>query len=80
LNTEQARAFNIVKNHVIAEIEIKSPSQLLMIVNGCGGTGKSALIQAITDTMDELKVSHWLAKTATSGVAATRISGMTLHS
>lgn len=80
LNVEQQRALNIFKNHVHQTLNAQAPAQLLMIVNGCGGTGKSALIQAMTDTIEEFGVPQWLAKTATSGVAATRIGGMTLHS
>lgn len=80
LNAEQQRAFSIVKKHIAAQINGQAPEQLLMIVDGCGGTGKSALIEAITTMMEQSKVSSWLAKTATSGVAATRIGGMTLHS
>ncbi|KAG9225266.1 hypothetical protein CCMSSC00406_0007097 [Pleurotus cornucopiae] len=80
LNKEQSRALEIVKRHVIHEVKLHVPEPLRMVVNGCGGTGKSALIDVITATFMHLRVPHWLAKMATSGVAATRIGGTTVHS
>lgn len=80
LNQEQQRAYDIIKHHLVHSITTGDDTQLLMIVNGPGGTGKSALIEAITDLMASSGVPHWLAKTATSGVAATRIGGTTAHS
>lgn len=80
LNSEQQRAHDILRWHVKKTIEKAVPEQLLMIVDGQGGTGKSALITAMTVTMNALGVLHWLSKTATSGVAATRIGGSTAHS
>ncbi|RDB20717.1 ATP-dependent DNA helicase RRM3 [Hypsizygus marmoreus] len=50
-----------------------------MLIQGQGGTGKSLLINAITETFAELGISHLLAKTASSGVAASLIGGETLH-
>jgi ATP-dependent exoDNAse (exonuclease V) alpha subunit len=51
-----------------------------MIVLGHGGTGKSMLIGAITETFKALNSEEKLAKCATSGVAAVIIGGQTLHS
>lgn len=38
------------------------------------------LLNAIAHTFDYLQVSNWLAKTATTGVAASLVGGMTVHS
>lgn len=51
-----------------------------MIVQGAGGTGKTALIKEITMTFQLMGAQVLLAKTATSGVAASLIQGVTLHS
>jgi ATP-dependent exoDNAse (exonuclease V) alpha subunit len=51
-----------------------------MIINGAGGTGKSTLINAITETFAYHGKPDSLAKCATSGVAATHIGGSTIHS
>jgi hypothetical protein len=51
-----------------------------MLVLGHGGTGKSMLIGAITETFKALGSEDKLAKCATSGVAAVIIGGQTLHS
>ena len=51
-----------------------------MLVLGHGGTGKSMLIGAITETFKVLGVEERLAKCATSGVAAVIIGGQTFHS
>ncbi|KAF8829472.1 hypothetical protein HHX47_DHR3001033 [Lentinula edodes] len=80
LNHEQALAHDIVTNHLLATVNNQHPPQLRMILRGPGGTGKTVVIQAITETFAELGVTAQLAKTATSGVAATLISGQTLHS
>lgn len=50
-----------------------------MIVHGQGGTGKSALLNAISNTFEKLNASTLLAKTATLGVAACIVGGQTLH-
>ena len=51
-----------------------------MIVLGHGGTGKSMLIGAITETFRVHRSEDKLAKCATSGVAAVIIGGQTFHS
>jgi hypothetical protein len=51
-----------------------------MLVLGHGGTGKSMLIGAITETFRGLESEDKLAKCGTSGVAAVIIGGQTLHS
>jgi hypothetical protein len=51
-----------------------------MLVLGHGGTGKSMLIGAITETFKALGAEDLLAKCGTSGVAAVIIGGQTFHS
>jgi hypothetical protein len=51
-----------------------------MLVLGHGGTGKSMLIGAITETFQFLGAEDKLAKCGTSGVAAVIIGGQTFHS
>jgi hypothetical protein len=51
-----------------------------MIMHGQGGTGKTAMLNAILKAFDNLGASHLLAKTAMSGIAASLIGGQTLHS
>ncbi len=51
-----------------------------MIVLGPGGTGKSLLIGAVTETFEYYAASNRLAKCATTGIAAADIGGKTLHS
>ncbi|KAJ3568696.1 hypothetical protein NP233_g5549 [Leucocoprinus birnbaumii] len=80
LNEEQRRAHDIVEEHLLQFLAKKSPEQLLMTCFGEGGTGKTTLINAITATFSEHGAQNLLAKTATSGVAATMIGGETLHS
>ena len=57
----------------------RKPPQLMMIILGEGGTGKTVIINEVTKLFASLSVSGMLAKTATSGVAVTLISGTTLH-
>jgi GTPase SAR1 family protein len=79
LNIERRRAHDIVINHLDAYLEDKNPAQLLMIVIGPGGTGKSTLLNAIMTSFTHRDAAHLLAKTAMTGVAASLIGGSTLH-
>jgi hypothetical protein len=80
LNEEQSMAFNIVSHHLYQHLLGKNPPQLLMIIHGQGGTGKTRLLQAITTLFSDMGCTNMLAKTALSGVAASQIGGKTLHS
>ena len=51
-----------------------------MCIPGSGGTGKSQLITALTHYFALTKQSHKLRKLAPTAIAATNISGMTIHS
>ena len=55
-------------------------NQLLMCVPGCGGTGKSQLIRAITKYFEVTKRLKMLRKLAPTSVAAAEIDGLTIHS
>lgn len=80
MNTEQKRALDIIRAQLHRRIHNQPFSQLLMVICGEGGTGKSALINEITRTYGSAGCSSRLAKTAMSGVAASIIGGSTLHS
>ncbi|CAF2763621.1 unnamed protein product [Rotaria sp. Silwood2] len=54
--------------------------QLLMCVPGCGGTGKSQLIRALTKYFLVTKRIQMIRKLAPTGIAAAEIDGMTVHS
>lgn len=58
----------------------RNPPQLRMLILGQGGTGKSLLISAITETFAFYGVGDWLAKCGTTGIAASEIEGLTVHS
>ena len=79
LNKDQTRAHTIIKNHLLAHMAIRKPKQLLMMVIRPGGTGKTLLISTITETFRFHGVTGMLAKTASTGVAASLIGGETLH-
>lgn len=75
LNKRQVMAFNIIIHHLDLHLRGETPPQCLLIVHGQGSTGKSTLLNANSHAFEERGVSHLLAKTATSGVAATMIGG-----
>jgi len=54
--------------------------QLIMCIPGCGGTGKSQLIRAITKYFLVTKRIQMMRKLAPTGIAAAEIDGMTIHS
>ena len=67
-------------NHLQDHLSQRNPPQRLLIICGQGGTGKSALLNAISKTFNNMGASNLLAKTAMSGIAASIIGGQTLHS
>ncbi|KAF5331245.1 hypothetical protein D9611_013149 [Ephemerocybe angulata] len=69
LNAAQRRAHDMIVECVVNEVE----------VHGQGGTGKTTLIQAVTQTLERLNMKQYLGKTATSGIAASPIRGNTVH-
>ena len=54
--------------------------QLIMCVPGCGGTGKSQLIRAITIYCTETNRARKLRKLAPTSVSVVEVDGMTIHS
>jgi hypothetical protein len=51
-----------------------------MCIPGCGGTGKSQLIRALSKYFLITKRMQMMRKLAPTGIAATEIDGMTIHS
>ena len=58
----------------------KKPDQLILYLGGEGGTGKSAVLRALTAYMTSLGVRHQMRLASQTGVAAGNIRGSTLHS
>ena len=54
--------------------------QLCQFIGREGGTGKSRIIEAIAELFASKRISHRLLVTATSGTAAAKINGITIHS
>ena len=80
LNDRQRIVHDIVATHLHAYLRGENPPQCLTRVHGQGGMGKSVLLNAISNMFEKLNTSNLLAKTVTSGVAATIVGGQTLHS
>jgi len=79
LNAQQALAFRIICNHVLGH-HLPSEPQLLMGVFGEGGTGKSHLIDAIRTWFKQNQREKEVIVAATTGTAAVKIKGSTVHS
>ena len=75
LNANQKKAYNIVKKHYDQHISNQKPQQLLMLICGTAGTGKSYLISALANLL-----GNTCLLTGTTGMAAYNICGKTLHS
>lgn len=76
LNINQARAFNLI---VEAARQGRNEDPLRMYVGGCGGTGKSRVIEAVSAYFEMLGESTRYRLASYTGVAARNISGTTLH-
>ncbi|OCH88800.1 hypothetical protein OBBRIDRAFT_695813, partial [Obba rivulosa] len=79
LRADQRRAFDIVTNHLRETLQGGNPRQLLMVLYGEGGTGKSKVIQTITEDFVQQGAAHMLVKAAYTGIAASLIDGKTTH-
>jgi hypothetical protein len=79
LGDDQRRAYELVQEHLKRQIANEPTRPLRLLLSGEGGTGKSRVIQMITEMFELNKVSHWLKKTAYTGVAASLIDGKTTH-
>jgi len=75
----QCRAYDIINWHLHETLANCNPSQLLMIIAGEGGVGKSKTIQTITEIFYHCGVAHMLVKGAYTGIVASIIDGKTLH-
>ncbi|XP_044715214.1 PIF1-like helicase domain-containing protein [Hirsutella rhossiliensis] len=60
--------------------KVSNVRQLCQFVGGEGGTGKSRVIEALVELFASKDQSNRLMITATSGTAAARINGITIHS
>ncbi|CAF4052892.1 unnamed protein product [Adineta steineri] len=83
LNREQRAAFMIITSHLDGDKERHKGTnngQLIMCIPGCGGTGKSQLIRAVTKYFLVTKRIQMMRKLAPTGIAAAEIGGMTIHS
>ncbi|KAI6152805.1 hypothetical protein EDD17DRAFT_1490991, partial [Pisolithus thermaeus] len=79
LNAGQRRAYDIVMWHLGQTLSGGRPPPLRMLVHGEGGTGKSRVIQSITECFARRGARHLLVKAAYTGVAASLIDGKTTH-
>ena len=79
LKPDQLRAYQIINWHLEETLAGKHPPPLQMILYGEGGTGKSRVIQTVTEAFARRDASNMLVKAAYTGVAASLIEGKTTH-
>ncbi len=75
----QRRAFEIICWHLEETLAGRDVPQLLMQIQGEGGTGKSMVIQTVTRMFDVKGQRSLLLKGAYTGIAASLIDGKTTH-
>ncbi|CAF3290336.1 unnamed protein product [Rotaria sp. Silwood2] len=83
LNREQRAAFMIITSHLDGDSRCRTGDnngQLIMCIPGCGGTGKSQLIRALSKYFLVTKRMQVMRKLAPTGIAAAEIGDMTIHS
>ena len=79
LKFDQFHAFDIITWHLDQTLSGNEPPPLRMILYGEGGTGKSKVIQTVTETFAQKGVKYMLVKSAYTSVAASLIDGKTTH-
>ena len=77
LSVKQRQALDLVTDHLFGSA---SEEQLLMVVLGTAGTGKSYLINAVRHAFALQSQTHRLRVTAPTGIAAANVSGSTIYS
>ncbi len=77
---DQRRAYDIVTLHLDEWLKGNHTHQLRMLIHGEGGTGRSRVIQTITDYFKSRGIEYLLMKTAYTGIAPCLIGGRTIHS
>lgn len=75
LNDEQRRAFRLVAMQSFG----KPDDPLRMFLNGCAGTGKSRVINALRDFFEKKGEARRFRVCSYMGIAAKNVNGMTLH-
>ena len=75
LRADQARAYGIIKWHLDQTLNGATPPLLRMVLYGEGGTGKSRVIQTVTNAFEARGSKHILVKAAYTVVAASLIGG-----
>ena len=86
LTTSQRQVYDVVTEHYGRVATGRDPHQLLLHVDGRGGTGKSHLLLVLSAGLQEMAVEYYdenqpspIIRTAPTGVAAHGIRGRTLH-
>ncbi|KAF9789430.1 hypothetical protein BJ322DRAFT_988978, partial [Thelephora terrestris] len=79
LKPDQLRAYHIVTWHLSEMLRGGDVPPLHMVLYGEGGTGKSRVIQTITEAFAAQGASHMLMKAVYTGVAASLVDGKTTH-
>ena len=80
LNEDQRWAYDIIIWHLDQTIAGRNPPPLCMIVHGEGGTGKSKVLQTVTEAFRERGCERRLIKAAYTGITASLVDGKTTHS
>lgn len=80
LRYDQYRAYDIITGHLQETLAGRKPPPLQMIIHGKPGTGKSKVIQTMTQHFISRNAKHILMKSAYTGVASSMIDGKTTHS
>ncbi|KAM5532632.1 hypothetical protein V8D89_013676, partial [Ganoderma adspersum] len=80
LRPAQFRAYDILVWHLERTLQgDKDVAPLRMIIHGEGGTGKSRVIQTVTEAFKKHRSAFLLVKAAYTGIAASLIDGKTTH-
>ncbi|KAI0681790.1 hypothetical protein C8T65DRAFT_545028, partial [Cerioporus squamosus] len=79
LRPDQYRAYDIVVWHLEQTLAGVPVPPLRMILYGEGGTGKSRVIQTVTEAFAVHSSTFMLVKAAYTGIAASLINGKTTH-
>ena len=79
LKPDQLRAYRIINWHLSKTLRGADIPPLRMVLYGEGGTGKSRVIQTITESFSACGAAHMLMKAAYTGVAASLVNGKTTH-
>ncbi|KAJ4493490.1 hypothetical protein C8J55DRAFT_554926 [Lentinula edodes] len=79
LNKEQQKVKDVLKSSVLAYLKGEDPEQVLLLVHGPSGMGKTTVLEAIATLFDDMDCSHIFLKASPTKISCSALSAKVLQ-